>query len=223
MTSTPDFLEPMSLTALGINGKSLIASIEYQDTRFVKTGVQALLHKLPIIKTLQPFRSPDVAMDIDLSCVILDRLGKAQDIIWYGNLRDDRHAIRHCGDVLHGAKTAQDIAAQQEEIRLKLTSLDENITHFIFIISSHHKHPLHKAIKAIGKLSDNENTIAHKFSFDVLDKQATAIIAWHIKRQNDDFVLTSPLHSFTLNTTDSTQLAQLLKNAANAYLSSLSQ
>lgn len=97
-------LPPKTFSELGIIGVNLFVSIAYSDTQFEKTGIQALLGKLPVLKNLTPFKSPMCSMDIDLSCVALDRQGKALDVIWYGNLRNDTQSIRYSSNELYSAR-----------------------------------------------------------------------------------------------------------------------
>ena len=211
-------LPPKTFSELGIIGVNLFVSIAYSDTQFEKTGIQALLGKLPVLKNLTPFKSPMCSMDIDLSCVALDRQGKALDVIWYGNLRNDTQSIRHSGDGLCGASNFEESLTCQEEIAIRLTQLDDDIHHLVFFVSSYHNNALAFAQKGLVKMADNEGNIAHKFYLDSLDKTTSAIIAWHIQRQGDDFVLAMPLKKIMLNSASNDTLVSDLTRLASQYL-----
>lgn len=210
--------KPQTLTQLGVIGTSLVVSIEYEETTFAKTGGQALLHKLPIAKNLTPFKSSTQSMDVDLSCVTLDRAGNVLETIWYGKLRNENQSIRHAGDALCGAVATKHSPLIQEDIRIRLQELDDTIHHLIFFISSYHKHALNHAKKGMTKITDNEGNVAHKFHFDSIDKGVTCLIAWHIKRHENDFLIGTPLKEVTMTTKHSKSFVKDLADLASAYL-----
>lgn len=213
--------EAKTLTQLGILGIGLKACVSYLDSEFEKMGMDALLTKLPILKTLTPFKSQTRSMDIDLSCVVLDKSGYVLDTIWYGNLRNDNESLRHTGDGLSGAKNFAESLINQEEIHVRLHELSNNAHHVLFFISSYHHHDLCHAKKGMGELMDNEGILIHKFLFDGLSKKGRAVIAWHIKRQGDDFLIDAPLMPIEIPKTDPDNFSQAIIECAKHYVLNL--
>ncbi|MDO4700440.1 MAG: TerD family protein [Moraxella sp.] len=220
-TDTPSTTQftPQTLTELHLVGSSLIVAISYQHTVLEKTGTDALLTKLPIIKGLTPFKSKTYAMDIDLSCVVLDQAAQVLDVIWYGNLRNDNQSIRHSGDALCGADNFEQSLVNQEEIHIRLAQLDERAHHLLFFINSHHQDALCQAQKAISKFSDNEEHVAHKVSFCELGENTSAVLAWHVQRQRDDFLLSAPFCAVSIQQTNPDNFPQILSQLAQQYVS----
>lgn len=193
----PQHFAPQTLTQLGVVGVSLIASVCYMSTSFKKTGMNAFLgsvgRKLPVIKGFTPVKQTMVEMDLDLSCVVLDNNKKAVQTIWYGQLRNDDDSIIHVGDALMGAVDFEQSLHHQEEIHVRLPKLPSCACELLFFVSSFHEHKLCLAKKGIFRLNDNENTTIHKYSVAHLPKEATAVLAWHLIKQGDDFLVKAPL------------------------------
>ena len=212
---------PQTLTELGVGGVNLIASVSYMSTSFEKVGMSAFLgrigRKLPVIKSLTPIKETMVQMDLDLSCVVLDDKKKAIDIIWYGQLRSGDDSIIHLGDALMGAVDFEQSLHHQEEIYVYLSDLPKQACELLFFVSSFHHHKLQLAKKGIFRLNDNENTTIHKYSVANLDKEASAVLAWHIIKQGDDFLIKAPLLSVVIKNNDPKQFRQTLIEFAENY------
>lgn len=209
---------PKTLTQLGLIGVNLLACVSYADTKLEKTGMQALLGKLPILKTLTPFKSPLCDLDIDLSCAVLDKHGKVLEVLWFGNLRNHNQSIRHSGDALRGSHSFEESLVYQEEISIKLSELDESVQHLVFFVSSYQGCDLNLAQKGVIKLMDNEGNTAHKLCVDELDKDTNAIIAWHIQKQGDDFLLTVPIKKVAIGNSTNAQFVADLSRLASKYI-----
>lgn len=212
---------PQTLTQLNMVGVNLIVGISYQHISFDKTGKDALLTKLPILKGLTPFKTTTYAMDIDLSCVVLDKMSQVLDIIWYGNLRNHNQSIRHGGDALSGADNFEQSLINQEEIHIRLNQLDDKACHLVFFINSHHQNALCQAPKGISELGDNEEHLAYKVPFCSLDKDASAVLAWHIQRQEMDFLVSAPFNKVVIQDTNPDNFPQVISRLAQKYLQSL--
>ncbi|WP_066800145.1 TerD family protein [Moraxella oblonga] len=211
--STPleKFLVPTTLHQLDITGNSLLIKLSYGNTQLNKTGINALLGKMPILKKLTPFKAKQQSMDIDLSCVALDNTGKALSVIWYGNLRNTNHSIRHTGDTLRGAVNFEESLHPQETITVRLHELPDEVHHLVFFVNS--EHDLSLAHKGMVILTDDEKHHAQKIDFHHLNADTKAIIAWHIHRQDDDFAVYTPAKSIQLNLNPNT-FANLLSQFA---------
>lgn len=208
------FFEPRTLTQLGVLSGGLVVSIEYQQTEFQKTGWRALMRKLPIFKSMTPFKPPMLDMDIDLSCVMLDKSQQVVDKVWYGNLRSSNESVRHGGDALTGAKTLEDRLANQEVISIRLSELPKEVHHLLFVISSYYKHPLSRAKKGVTKMVDAENQLIHATALDTLSAGEYGVLAWCLERCGEDFLLSAPQKGLA-NTFCPTKLAQDLDNIVN--------
>lgn len=209
---------PQTLTQLNVSGGSLIASVCYMSTPFDKTGMADFLskigRKLPKIKHLTPVKETVVQMDLDLSCVVLDDQKQALQTIWYGHLRNDNDSIIHQGDALQGATDFEHSLQHQEEICVHLSELPKNACELLFFVSSFHHHPLSLANKGSLRLSDNENATIHKCAVASLNKDTTAILAWHIIRQGDDFLIKAPLSPVPIKNTQPRAFQQTLMDFA---------
>lgn len=208
---------PQTLTKLGVVGVNVIVGIGYQSTTFEKTGKNALLTKLPIFKNLTPFKSNTYQMDIDLSCVVLDKAGQVLETIWYGNLRSQDQSIRHSGDALMGADGFEQSLVNQEEIHIRLTQLAPSVHHLLFFINSYQQNSLCQAQKGVSKLTDNEEHLAHKVALHTLDEDVCAVLAWHLQRQENDLLLAAPFTKVEINQTDPEHFVQNLNALAQHY------
>lgn len=212
-TPLEKFATPTTLRQLDITGDYLLIKLSYGDTQLRKTGINTLLGKLPITKSLTPFKAKQQSMDIDLSCVALDNAGEILSVIWYGNLRNTDHSIRHTGDTLRGAVDFEESLHPQETIAIRLHELPDEVYHLLFFVNSEHDLPL--AHKGMAILTDDEKHHAQKIDFHHLNTDTKAIIAWHIHRQGDDFVVHTPIKSVQLNPNPdafANSLSQLAKN-----------
>ncbi len=79
-------------------------------------------------------------MDIDASVICIDKDGRCESIVYYGNLRHRSGTIRHYGDNLTGDGDGDD-----EQIEIELEKVPENISKLAIIINiysacSRHQH-----------------------------------------------------------------------------------
>ncbi|MBE9578278.1 MULTISPECIES: TerD family protein [Moraxella] len=188
--SLKTFFEPKTLTELGVYGRTLTVSVNYEACQFEKTGVLAFVRKIPLLKGLTPFRSPTLDMDIDLSCVMLDGSHQVLDKIWYGNVRSADESVRHVGS-LAGAGHFEETLMPQELISVKLNELPSEAQRLVFVMSSHHKHPLFQAKKGITKISDDDSII-HAYELATITAGEHGVVAWVVERDGDDFRISAP-------------------------------
>lgn len=209
---------PQTLTELGVAGISLIASVSYAGTEFKKTGKGAFFgkigRKLPVVKSLTPVKETMVQMDLDLSCVVLDGTGKATDTVWYGKLRDDSESIIHVGDSLAGSVDFEESLHHQEEIHIRLSDLPQTACELVFFVSSFYHHELCLAKKGVLCLNDNENTLIHKYPTANIAKETNTVLAWHIIRQGDDFLIKAPMSSVDIKNNEPKAFCEAIRQFA---------
>lgn len=185
------FFEPKTLTDLAAQGNILTFSVHYEAIEFEKTGFLALARKLPLLKSMTPFKSKTLNMDIDLSCAVLDDSHQVVDKIWYGRVRGLNESIRYVGG-LCGANTFEETLAPQESISIRLSGLPDVAQRIIFIISSYHKHPLSHIKKGIAKITNDENKLIHSFELNTTPAEEHSVMAWVIERYGDDLRISAP-------------------------------
>ncbi|MDO4441596.1 MAG: TerD family protein [Moraxella sp.] len=181
------FFEPKTLNELGSTGHILIPSIRYDDTKIPKQGLAKYLSYLPTIS-----KKP-VSMDIDMGCVLLGRTGEVVECVHYGEVRTADASVRHGGDALVGAVEFEDKFINQEQISIHLGKLDSDIHHVVIVIASYHKHSLHLSNKGIAELRDSDDILLHEIELPSLDKGVQSIVAWHLKKDDKDWVVHAPL------------------------------
>ncbi|MBE8596238.1 TerD family protein [Xenorhabdus sp. BG5] len=70
-------------------------------------------------------------IDLDASCVLLDKSGNAIDTVWFGQLKSKCGSIQHTGDNLTGEGDGDD-----EVIRVNLIKLPTNVEYLAFTVNS---------------------------------------------------------------------------------------
>lgn len=181
------YFEPSTLNQLGLIGSSLVANVRYHNTQIDKRGIQGIIGNLKIIG------KPQWSLDLDLSCLLFDKHLNHLDTIYYGNLRNDNESIRHQGDSLFGARHFEETLTSQEEIHLSLDNIQSQVHHIAFVIDNPQNLPLHLTNKGVASFMDNEQNIAHKFDFSSLDKNCQSLLAWHLVRQDNDWLVCVPM------------------------------
>lgn len=212
--SLKTFFEPKTLTELGVYGRTLTVSIHYEACQFEKTGMLALVRKIPPLKGLTPFCSPTLDMDIDLSCVVLDDSHQVLDKIWYGNVRSANESVRHIGS-LAGAGRFEETLMPQELISVKLNELPSMAQRLVFVMSSYHKHPLFQAKKAITKISD-DNSVIYAYELATIAAGEHSVVAWVVERSGDDFRISAPQKALDASF-NPTKLADELDKLASRF------
>lgn len=185
---------PKTLTQLGINANILEMHASYQPASTPKTGLSALLGKLPLGD------SKPVAMDIDIGCGLYDHHGTLIDAIWYGRTRNSADSVRHTGDDFHGlTQTAESLS---ELLSIRLLQIDNTVARLAMFIHSHHKQPLSMATAGKTVLRDNEDNDIHHIDFKNLDIDCTAMCAWQMIRTTDDWRIEAPMQPLKADNID---------------------
>ncbi len=209
---------PKALSELGVQGVSLVLSLSYAQTAFAKVGMDAWLTKLPVLKSLTPFKSDERLQDLDISCVVLDKQSHVLETVWYGNLRNANQSVRHTGDSLQGATTFEENFISQEEIHIRLKELPQAAHHLLFFVSSFYKHPLSLAKKGMVRLSDNEYQNIYKLSLDTLDKHTHALLFCHLQKIDGEFLLDVPLKSIQIKDTNPQDFIKTLTDISSEHI-----
>lgn len=178
---------PKTLTQLGINTNVLQVHCTHEPTSLPKTGIEALLGKLPL------GNNNPIEMDINIGCGLYNAAGDLIDMVWYGKTRDDIDSIRHEGDSFHGLTQTASII--NELLSIRLLKLSPNVSKLVFFVHSQHNQPLAKAIDGKVTLQDNESNVIHHLDFNSLDDTTSAVCLWQILRMPDDWRIESIMQS----------------------------
>lgn len=180
--------DPKPLRQIGFSGSQLLATTSHQPTELNKTGMAALLAKLP-------FGSDEpVPMDVDVACGLYDEKGALLDLVWYGNLRNDNQSVRHGGDTFIGMNAAYRPSLVEETLFLRFHELPKEVHRIGIFVHSHTKSDLNLAVAGKVSLSDNEGYLIHEIPFAALDEGITGMCAWQLLRTfDDDFRLSALL------------------------------
>lgn len=180
--------DPKPLRQIGFLGSQLLATTSHQPTELEKTGVAALLAKLP-------FSSDEpVPMDIDVACGLYDEKGTLLELVWYGNLRSSDQSVRHGGDTFIGMNAAYRPSLVEEHLFVRFYELPKEVHRLGIFVHSHSKADLNLAVAGKVSLTDNEGQLIHEIPFAALDDGITGICAWQLLRTfDDDFRLSALL------------------------------
>lgn len=79
------------------------------------------------------------AVDLDASCCTFDESNRAQEVIYFGNLRSQNGSIRHSGDDLTGDMGGDD-GLDNEVITVELDRLPTGVSKIAFVLNSFRGH-----------------------------------------------------------------------------------
>ena len=71
------------------------------------------------------------SIDLDASCVMLDRQGKELDTVWFRQLRSEDGSVHHTGDNLTGEGDGDD-----EVIKADLSRLPSDVEYLVLTVNS---------------------------------------------------------------------------------------
>lgn len=200
--------EPISLSD-GTLGDTLWIGLSYHFTSLEKTGLAAMLAKLPLVS------DAPIAMDIDLSCIVLDKSMQVVEKIWYGNLRNANESIRHQGDALVGAKSFEESLIAQEQMQLRLNELPNTAKHLLVVLNSYHNQPLRAADKGMIHLGDKDNPKVHSISFSQIEPDCKTLIAWQLSYEDNGWQLHTPMQALKLGKLASQSIDGISKAASD--------
>lgn len=187
-----------SLKGLGLNTKTLFFALNYEFTKVELKGI------------LKRFKKNQGAIDIDIACVLYDEHCTISDMVWFKQLRDKSESVRHQGDSINGKDRGHQAMylapLDQEQIRIFLDKIPENIIHIAFLVSSYHGHPIAKVEAGEIHLNDDEGNRAFDLDLKQLPHDCTSIWIAHLRREVDDWHLTQ--HNLPLSESDLHKAAQ---------------
>lgn len=90
-----------------------------------------------------------VPIDLDASCMLLDRSGRVKDAVWFRQLRSREGAVQHTGDNLTGRGEGDD-----EQIRVRLSRVPADVEALVFTVTSYRGQPFTRVRNAFCRLLD---------------------------------------------------------------------
>lgn len=166
-----------------------IVSIElsYQPTALKKTGLQALLAKVPIGE-----KEDMLDMDIDIACALYNDKDELVELVWYGNVRTQSQSVRlssdSFGDIIYRPSMLH------ERIDVHLASLSNDVHKIVFFVNSYHKQSLHHAVFGQLKMMADHQPL-HKIELTSLEPATKALACWRMVRIGDDWQVSALLES----------------------------
>jgi tellurium resistance protein TerZ len=88
-------------------------------------------------------------IDLDASCMLLDRAGRVREAVWFRQLRTRDGAVQHSGDNLTGHGEGDD-----EQIRVRLSKLPDDVETLVFTVTSYWGQPFSRVNNAFCRLVD---------------------------------------------------------------------
>lgn len=133
------------------------------------------------------FGSSAPAIDCDASVIMLNENSKAEEIVYFGNLKDRSSSVRHMGDNLTGEGDGDD-----EQILVELSKVPANISRLVFVVNiyncvkrNQHFGMIRNAFIRILDLQNNKELLRFNLSDDYSNK--TGIYAGEIYRHGNEW------------------------------------
>ncbi|KGN01457.1 stress protein [Clostridium novyi A str. 4570] len=133
------------------------------------------------------FGSSAPAIDCDASVIMLNENSKAEEIVYFGNLKDRSSSVRHMGDNLTGEGDGDD-----EQILVELSKVPANISRLVFVVNiyncvkrNQHFGMIRNAFIRILDLENNKELLRFNLSDDYSNK--TGIYAGEIYRHGNEW------------------------------------
>ncbi|WP_444930390.1 TerD family protein [Microbulbifer sp. SSSA002] len=122
------------------------------------------------------------SIDLDASCIMLDRDFQAMDLVWFRQLNSKDGSIKHSGDNRTGEGDGDD-----ETIQVNLQNLPEAVQHLIFTVNSFTGQNFDQVENAYCRIVNNSNNqeIAR---FHLAEKgQHTGVVMASLSRQGSNW------------------------------------
>ena len=133
------------------------------------------------------FGSSAPAIDCDASVIMLNENSKAEEIVYFGNLKDRSSSVMHMGDNLTGEGDGDD-----EQILVELSKVPANISRLVFVVNiyncvkrNQHFGMIRNAFIRILDLENNKELLRFNLSDDYSNK--TGIYAGEIYRHGNEW------------------------------------
>ncbi len=125
------------------------------------------------------------SIDLDASCILLDKQGQQIDIIWFRQLKSKDGSIVHSGDNLTGEGDGDD-----EVINVNLEALPTNVEYLVFTVNSFRGQTFNEVENAFCRILDQSGKELARYT---LAEQGahTGIIIVSLRRNNGNWDLTA--------------------------------
>ncbi len=136
------------------------------------------------------------SIDLDASCILLDRNGKALDTIWFRQLKSKCGAVVHSGDNLTGEGDGDD-----EVIHVNLEKLSTQVEFLAFTVNSFRGQTFNDVQNAFCRVVDQANKELARY--ELTEQGAhTGIVIASLQRNNGSWDFTAHGHACRGRTID---------------------
>ncbi len=125
------------------------------------------------------------SIDLDASCILLNKNGNVLDTIWFGQLKSRCGAVVHSGDNLTGEGDGDD-----EVIRVNLEKLSANVEYLAFTVNSFRGQTFNEVENAHCRVLDQNNQELARYQLTEQGSHTGIIIA-SLSRQNGSWDFTA--------------------------------
>lgn len=125
------------------------------------------------------------SIDLDASCILLNKNGSVLDTIWFGQLKSRCGAVVHSGDNLTGEGEGDD-----EVIRVNLEKLSANVEYLAFTVNSFRGQTFNEVENARCRVLDQNNQELARYQLTEQGSHTGIIIA-SLSRQNGSWDFTA--------------------------------
>ncbi|HDS4946381.1 tellurium resistance protein TerZ [Klebsiella aerogenes] len=125
------------------------------------------------------------SIDLDASCILLNKNGNVLDTIWFGLLKSRCGAVVHSGDNLTGEGEGDD-----EVIRVNLEKLSSNVEYLAFTVNSFRGQTFNEVENAHCRVLDQNNQELARYQLTEQGSHTGIIIA-SLSRQNGSWDFTA--------------------------------
>ena len=125
------------------------------------------------------------SIDLDASCILLNKNGNVLDTIWFGQLKSRCGAVVHSGDNLTGEGDGDD-----EVIRVNMEKLSANVEYLAFTVNSFRGQTFNEVENAHCRVLDQNNQELARYQLTEQGSHTGIIIA-SLSRQNGSWDFTA--------------------------------
>ncbi|ENT2948569.1 TerD family protein [Klebsiella aerogenes] len=125
------------------------------------------------------------SIDLDASCILLNKNGNVLDTIWFGQLKSRCGAVVHSGDNLTGEGEGDD-----EVIRVNLEKLSSNVEYLAFTVNSFRGQTFNEVENAHCRVLNQNNQELARYQLTEQGSHTGIIIA-SLSRQNGSWDFTA--------------------------------
>lgn len=125
------------------------------------------------------------SIDLDASCILLNKNGNVLDTIWFGQLKSRCGAVVHSGDNLTGEGDGDD-----EVIRVNLDKLSANVEYLAFTVNSFRGQTFNDVENAHCRVLDQNNQELARYELTEQGSHTGIIIA-SLSRHNGSWDFTA--------------------------------